>query len=238
MTTAVRPRFTPEQLKAISDGFEDKGPEAVLAWSFETFGDKIAIASSFGGDSGSVLLDMAARMNPKVKVYYVDTDYLFPETYLEVEDAKRRYGITPLAFKSKLTVEEQAAKYGPELWTRNPDQCCDLRKVEPQDRAFREMGVEAWITGVRRDQASTRAAAGIVEWNPKFGLTKINPVAHWNKLQIWKYIVENNVKYNPLLDQGYGSIGCTNCTRKLAPGEDSRAGRWSGTDKIECGLNT
>ena len=236
MTTVQK--FSPEQLKQISDGFEDKRPEAVLSWAFETFGDKIALASSFGGESGTVIMDMAVKLKPKLKVYYVDTDYLFPETYQEVEDTKQRYGIMPMAFKSKITPEEQATKHGPELWKTNPDLCCNLRKVEPQDRAFAEMKLEAWITGVRRDQATTRAAAGIVEWNPKFGMIKVNPVAHWGKQQVWKYIFENKLKYNPLLDQGYKSIGCTNCTKPVADGEDDRAGRWAGTDKVECGLNT
>ena len=238
MVNTVQPRFTPEQLKEISDSFETKRPEDVLTWGFETFGERFALASSFGGESGTVLVDMAVKINPKVKVYSIDTAFLFPETYQEIEDTKHHYGIKPIIFKSKFTPEEQAAKYGPELWKREPDLCCNLRKVEPQDRAFSEMCLEAWGTGVRRDQASTRSAAGIVEWNTKFNMVKLNPVAHWNKQQIWKYIADNNLKYNPLLDQGYGSIGCTNCTRKLTPGEDSRAGRWSGTDKIECGLNT
>lgn len=238
MPSTLAPRFTPDQIRAISDSFESNRPEDVLAWGFEAFGDRIALASSFGGDSGTVLVHMAHKINPQVKVYTIDTDYLFPETYGEIEETRHGYGIEVIAYKSKLTPQEQAAKHGPELWKRDPDLCCNLRKVEPQDRGFAEMRLEAWITGVRRDQASTRTSAGIVEWNDKFHAVKLNPLATWSRQQVWKYIADYDLKYNRLLDWGYKSIGCTNCTRAVKPGEDDRAGRWSGTDKIECGLNT
>ncbi len=236
MTTVISRRFTPEELQRRSDEFETQRPEAVLQWAFETFGDKVAMASSFGGASGSVILDMAVKINPKVRVFYLDTDFLFPETYASVKESAERYGITPVAFKSKLTPEEQARQYGEALWSRNPDQCCELRKVEPNVRALE--GLDAWITGIRRDQAQTRKKIGIVEWNEKFGLVKVNPVAHWDKKQIWQYMFEHRVPYNVLLDKGYKSIGCTHCPKPVGADDDERAGRWAGTDKVECGLHT
>jgi phosphoadenosine phosphosulfate reductase len=236
MTTTRAPRFSKEELAKISEGFEGKHPEEILRWAFDTFGDRVALAQSFGGASGAVLMDIAVKLKPSVKVFYLETDFLFPETYANIEEAKRRYGIQPVAYKSKLTPEQQAAQFGPELWKRDPDRCCDLRKVEPNVRALQ--GLDAWITGIRRDQAGTRAAIGIVEWNEKFGLVKINPVAHWDKKQIWDYILKHRVPYNVLLDKGYKSIGCTYCTRPVGANEDERAGRWAGTDKIECGLHT
>ena len=236
MPTKATPRFTLEGLQEISRGFEGRRPEDVLRWAFETFGDRVALAYSFGGASGAALLHMAARINPGVRVFYLDTGFLFPETYAQVEEASRRYGITPLGVKSALTPEEQAREYGEALWQRNPDLCCQLRKVEPNARAL--AGLEAWITGIRRDQGETRAATGIVEWSEKFGLVKINPMAHWGKQKVWGYILEHKVPYNTLLDRGYKSLGCTHCTRPVAASEDERAGRWSEFDKTECGLHT
>jgi len=235
LATTLSPRFTPEEIERIGNRFEDRRPEDVLRWAFETFGDKIGLASSFGGASGAVLVDMAAKMNPGVRVFYLDTDFLFSETYAQIEEAKKRYGITPIAYGSRLTPEEQAGEYGEALWSRDPDRCCDLRKVEPNARALAEL--DAWITGIRRDQAQ-RQNVGIVEWNEKFGLVKVNPVAHWTKKETWGYILANKVPYNPLLDQGHKSIGCTHCTIAVGATEDDRSGRWAGTDKTECGLHT
>ena len=235
MATRTSGLFTPEELHRISDGFEDKGPEDVLRWAFDNFGDKVALASSFGGASGSVLMDMAAKLNPKVKVFYLDTDFLFPETYVLIEETSKRYGIKPIAYKSELTPERQAELHGEALWSREPDLCCDLRKVEPNARAL--AGLDAWVTGIRRDQSGSRDRIGIVEWSNKFGLVKINPVAHWDRKRVWDYILQNKIPYNMLLDQGYKSIGCTHCTRAVGAKEDERAGRWPGMDKVECGLH-
>lgn len=229
------PRFTKEELQRVSEGFEGGAPEAVLGWALDAFGDGVALGSSFGGASGAVLLDMAVKLKPNVAVFYLDTDFLFEETYTNVDDARKRYGIEPIAYKSKLAPDEQARLYGEELWARDPDRCCDLRKVEPNARALAPL--DAWITGIRRDQAGTRNEIGIVEWNEKFGLVKVNPVAHWGKKEIWDYILTNKVPYNPLLDQGYKSIGCTYCTAAVGANGSDRDGRWPGSDKTECGLH-
>ena len=222
-------------LDEINQRLEGKPPQEVLAWAFQEFGEDIVMACSFGGTSGMALLDMAVKINPKVQVFYLDTDFLFPETYALTDEVAKRYGIQPLAFKSRLTPEEQAQQYGEALWSRDPDQCCALRKVEPNRRALE--GKRAWISGIRRDQSKTRRNVRTVEWDSQFGLIKINPMAEWNEAQVREYIFMNEVPYNPLQDQGYPSIGCTYCTRKVKAGEDARAGRWSGFDKKECGLH-
>ncbi len=231
----IQRQLSESDLRGISLGFEDKRPEDVLRWAFDTFGDSIALASSFGGASGAVLLDMAAKLNPGLKVFCLDTDFLFPETYALIEQATQRYGITPVAYRPELTPEEQAARYGDALWSRDPDLCCQLRKIEPNARAL--AGLDAWITGIRRDQVSTRREVGLVEWDHKFELVKVNPVADWDIKKIWSYIFAHKLPYNALLNQGYKSIGCTHCTRPIAAGEDARAGRWAGLNKVECGLH-
>ncbi len=236
MTLKQSQRFSEDELKAISDGFEDKHPQEIIEWAFDTFGvSNVAVGSSFGGASGAVLVDLVAKIAPYANVFYLDTDFLFPETYALVEETRQRYGIEPIAVKSIHTPEQQAEQIGPELWVTNPDACCNLRKVEPNVRML--AGAEAWVTGIRRDQ-SGRQDVPIVEWNSKFWLVKVNAVAHWTKKDIWGYILKNDVPYNKLLDQGYKSIGCTHCTRPVATDEDERAGRWSGQGKTECGLHT
>jgi phosphoadenosine phosphosulfate reductase len=182
-----------------------------------------------------VLLDMGLRVDPGMAVVYVDTDYLFPETHSTLRAVEARYGIKPLAFRSDLTTHQQADMHGSALWERDPDLCCALRKVEPMRRAL--SGYDAYLTGLRRDQAETRRDTPAVQWDAKFGLFKLNPLVDWDEKQTWSYIIDNGLPYNPLHDQGFPSIGCTNCTRAVKPGEDPRAGRWSGTDKIECGLH-
>jgi len=165
----------------------------------------------------------------------MDTAFFFPETYSLMETIERKYGVSIERVQSQLSPAEQAKIYGAELWKRNPDMCCNLRKVEPLRRKL--AGLRAWITGIRRDQTEARAGAGKVEWDEKFGLVKINPIADWTEKQVWRYIHDHAVPYNPLHDQGYPSIGCTHCTRAVLAGEDARTGRWPGSAKTECGLH-
>ncbi len=214
---------------------EGAGPQEVLRWAFERYGHDVTLACSFGGASGMALMDMSVRIQPDVDVFYLDTDFLFPETYALREEAERRYGVKPVAYRSRWSVSEQATEFGEALWSKDPDMCCALRKVEPNERALE--GRKAWITGIRRDQSSSRNTIQPVEWDSKFDLVKVNPLATWTDAQVWEYILENDVPYNPLHDRGYPSIGCTHCTRAVKPGEDPRAGRWSGFDKTECGIH-
>lgn len=214
---------------------ERRSPERILAWAKETFGEGLTLACSFGGVTGMVLLDMLQRVAPSTSVFYLDTGFLFPETHATVEAARQRYGILPLAFRPARTPDEQARELGPRLWERDPDRCCALRKVEPNRAALE--GKAAWIAGLRQDQASTRRDVAPVAWDATFGLYKIAPLWRWNEADCWAYVAEHEVPVNPLHAQGYASIGCTHCTRARRPGEDLRGGRWSESDKIECGLH-
>ena len=209
-------------------------PQQVLAWAFGTFGSGVAISSAFGAE-GMVLIDMASRVRKDFRLFTVDTEFLFPETYNLMDRIQQRYGIKIERAFSLLSPEEQEGVYGTALWKRDPDRCCNLRKVEPLHRTLSEL--DAWITSIRRDQTSFREGARKVEWDTKFGLVKVNPIADWSSKQVWRYLHEHDVPYNTLHDQNYPSIGCTHCTRAIKPGEDPRAGRWPGMAKTECGLH-
>lgn len=225
---------TDEELRAVSDGFEGARPETILGWAFEEFGEDVALATGFGVE-GCVLIDVLARINRRARVFYLDTDLLFPETYALVERLRARYGVRFERRAARLSLEAQAARHGPRLWERDPEECCRLRKVEP----LREMlaGLRAWVTAIRREQTSSRARAGAVERDARFGLVKINPLAAWSARDVWRYVSEHDVPYNPLHDLGYPSIGCAPCTTPVRIGEDPRAGRWRGSVKTECGLH-
>lgn len=234
---AAQSRPSDEELKALSDSFESKQPQDVLAYALERYASRIVLACSFGAEDVA-LLDMIHRLNPQTPLFYLDTDFLFPETYALRDRIVATYRLLPsqvLQVKSLLTPDQQAAQYGEALWTRDPDQCCHLRKVEPLTRVLK--GYAAWITGIRRDQAPTRATAGFVEWDKKFQLVKFNPLAKWTAADVWTYIRINEVPYNPLHDRHYPSIGCTHCTAPVQPGDDPRAGRWQTFAKTECGLH-
>jgi len=209
-----------------------------MAWALGEYGDRIAIATGFGAE-GVALIDMAHKVargaGTDLNIFFLDTGFLFPETYQLREQIEARYGTRIRGFGAKLTPELQAEIYGPELWARDPDLCCRLRKMEPLKEAL--AGLDAWMTAIRRDQTAVRAQARVVEWDARYQLVKLNPLAAWNKRQVWDYIVSNDVPYNPLSDRGYTSIGCTHCTRATTAGEDERAGRWPGHSKTECGLH-
>ena len=214
---------------------EQWSPEDLLRWAFVTFGGYVEIASGFGPE-GIALIDIAARVQPEFRVFTLDTDFLFPETYELMERIEKRYRIRVERLKSALTSEDQEILHGPALWSRDPDACCNFRKVEPLRNKLSQL--RAWVTSIRRDQTSARANALKVEWDAKFHLVKVNPLADWSAGRVWKYIHDHDLPYNPLHDRDYPSIGCTHCTRSVQPGEDTRAGRWSGFNKTECGLHT
>jgi phosphoadenosine phosphosulfate reductase len=225
----------------IKDGFAELQnaadhwtPQHVLSWAFDTFGSGVAISSAFGVE-GMVVIDMASRVRKDFRLFTIDTEFLFPETYNLMDRVEEKYGITIEKVYSVLSPERQEQAHGSALWTRDPDLCCNLRKVEPLRRKLSELN--AWITSIRRDQTSVRSAARKIEWDAKFGVVKINPLVDWTSKQVWRYIHEHAVPYNMLHDQDYPSIGCTHCTRAVSAGEDPRSGRWPGFGKTECGLH-
>ena len=236
MTRPARTLPAEHDLARAARDLEGSPPDDVLRWALDTYHPRVTLACSFGGVSGMVLLDMVMALDVSVPVFYLDTGFLFPETYDLVERAAARYGIRPRPLRPALTPLQQAATHGNALWARDPDHCCALRKVAPQREALR--GMDAWITGLRRDQAATRRATPVVQWDSKFGLAKVNPLVGWDERAVWRYVADHDVPYNPLHDRGYPSLGCTHCTRPVAAGEDLRAGRWSGFAKVECGLHT
>lgn len=210
-------------------------PEAVLEWAFAQF-PRIAISTAFGPE-GCALVAMAVAIKPDVKIFTVDTDFLFPESVALRERFADKYGVCIEVLRGEVSLDEQNRRHGLNLWQRDTDQCCALRKVEPTERALK--GLDAWIAGIRRDQSQTRADIDVVELyeRPEGPLYKINPLLHWTRNDTWKYLLAHEVPYNPLLDQGYKSIGCWPCTRAVGDGDDERAGRWGG-QKAECGIHT
>ncbi|MDX2187282.1 MAG: phosphoadenylyl-sulfate reductase [Opitutaceae bacterium] len=236
MTSGGSPEMVAE-LKRASDAFESQQPQDVLKDAIKRFAPKIVVACSFGAED-VVLVDLVHRIDPSIPLFYLDTDFLFPETYATRDRIIQQYALKPaqvIQVQSLLTPDQQAAQHGPALWSTEPDRCCQLRKVEPLTRILK--GYDAWITGIRRDQSPTRANAGLIEWDSKFQLVKVNPLARWTWADVWTYIKVYEVPYNPLHDQNYPSIGCTHCTAPVAPGEDPRAGRWKTFTKTECGLH-
>jgi phosphoadenosine phosphosulfate reductase len=225
---------TGHKLESISNQLELEPVESVLRWALREFGSDVALATGFGAE-GCVLIRMISEIDPDARIFYLDTDLLFPETYALIGELEARYQVRFEKRATRLSLDVQAAQFGDRLWEREPDICCQLRKVEP----LREMlsGLRAWITAIRRDQTAARARARVVERDRKFDLIKINPLVSWSDRDVWRYIQKHDVPYNPLYDQGYRSIGCQPCTTLVQIGEEDRAGRWRGIAKTECGLH-
>ena len=207
--------------------------EDVVRWSHAEFGERVCLSCSWQKQS-SVLVHMLAELGLGIDVIELDTHLFFRETYETRERLVERYGLT-LIRPDVLTVAEQHKREGPNLWERDPDRCCHIRKVEPLITALEPY--DAWISGIRRDQSPSRANARKVERSERYGVWKIQPLADWTEDDVWRYIVANDIPYNPLHDVGYRSIGCMPCTRPTRPDEEERAGRWAGSDKLECGLH-
>ena len=224
----------PGELRQVGIRFEQKPPQEVIRWGIDQFRGGITLACSFGAEDVA-LVDMIARIDPTVPIFYLETGYLFPETLKVRDQIASRYGVLPIAVKPAISIDQQAEQHGPDLFARSPDLCCSIRKIDPLKRHL--VKYQAWITGIRRDQAPARANAGLVEWDKLFNLVKLNPLARWTSADLWRYIRANKVPYNTLHDRNYPSIGCWPCTRQVQPGEDARAGRWAKFGKQECGLH-
>jgi phosphoadenosine phosphosulfate reductase len=210
-------------------------PREIIEWAVDRYYPRLTMATAFGAE-GCILLHLLAEVEPRVRVFNLDTGYQFKET-LELRDRMaERYGIEVELVRPETTVPQYEAQHGGPLYVANPDQCCYDRKIVPLRRAL--VGYDAWITAIRAEQSLHRAAASVVGPDPKFGLMKINPLLNWTRRDVWAFIVTHRVPYNPLFDQGYASIGCWPCTRAVHAGEDERAGRWAGQAKTECGLHS
>jgi len=222
------------QLSKTAALFEGASAEDTLRWAVNRFDNTLTMATGFGAE-GAALIDMAVRVDPSIDIFFLDTSFLFPETLELKRRIEERYGISIRTVQTSLTPEEQSVRFGPALWKTDPDLCCRLRKLESLKDAL--AGRAAWITAIRRDQTAARATARVVEWDYRWRLVKVNPMARWTREQVWNYISENDVPYNPLHDRGYPSIGCTHCTAQVLADDHERSGRWRGNSKTECGLH-
>ncbi|MGQ0804230.1 MAG: phosphoadenylyl-sulfate reductase [Actinomycetota bacterium] len=212
------------ELAEVSKSFENAPASSVVAWAWEQYGDSLVLAMS-GQDC--VLLDMAVRVALDIEVVFLDTQYHFPETIEYVESLRDRYSLNLTITHPEVEPDDR--------WKTDPDGCCQLRKIDPLARALE--GKSAWMTGLRRSEAPTRAKAPIVSYDVGKGLVKVNPLATWTDLDVEGYARDRNLPVHPLREQGYASIGCWPCTQPVGDDEHARAGRWAGTDKIECGLH-
>lgn len=211
---------------------EGKPAEEIIAWAADTFGDRFAVTSSF---ADAVLAHLVSRVVPGVDVVFLDTGLHFAETLQVREIVQRTLPVTVRSIRPEQTVAEQEAEHGPRLWARDPDECCGLRKIEPLDRALDRY--DAWAAGLRRDESPTRANTPVVGFEHSRGKVKVAPLAAWTQADVDAYISRYDVPVNALIRQGYASVGCWPCTRRTAPGGDSRSGRWPMFDKSECGLH-
>lgn len=221
-------------LQYLTTQFENSSVGEILEWAVQRYSPRLAMTSSFGTE-GIVLIDHFARLGIKVPVIFLDTGYHFAATNELKEKVQDRYDVEIIVQAAALNLEEQAQLHGENLYERDPDSCCRIRKVDPLKTALN--GLAAWVVALRRDQSPTRANIQIVEWNSKHQLVKINPLATWTRKDIWNYTLKNKLPYNLLYDEGYTSIGCWPCTKKPNAGEHERSGRWAGKEKIECGIH-
>lgn len=207
--------------------------EAIIEWAVDTFGSRFCITSSMGD---AVLAHVASRVAPGIDVVFLDTGYHFPETIGTRDAVAATMPVNVVTLSPTISVRGQDEQYGPDLWQRDPDLCCALRKVQPLSDGLAPY--DAWATGLRREETHNRVIAPVVGWDEKKRKVKVSPLARWTQDDVDRYIAENGVLVNPLQYDGYPSIGCRPCTRRVAPGEDARSGRWAGTGKTECGIHS
>jgi phosphoadenosine phosphosulfate reductase len=219
---------------------EDAPTEKLIEWTLEQYADQRMVLTTGFGMEGCALIDLYAAHEQPLDVIYLDTGFFFPETHHLIDELKVRYPhLNFINRGTSLTPEQQAAQHGDQLWKTNPDLCCELRKVDPMRDALDD--VDVWITALRRGQGPSRADLRVAEWNDKYKVIKISPLAKWSRQEVRNHVKANGVPYNELHDRGYPSVGCTHCTQAVAgvsPEDYSREGRWAGTEKTECGLHT
>jgi phosphoadenylyl-sulfate reductase (thioredoxin) len=222
------------ELQRLSVSLAGQAPHDILGRAVERF-PRITFATGFGVE-GCALIDVIARNSLPIDLFTLDTGLLFPETVALWRRLEERYKVTIRAVRSQRSVAEQAAEFGDRLWERAPDLCCGMRKVAPLKNELASF--DAWVSAIRRDQTRERSTASVVEWDEKFSLVKVSPLAAWSSADVWSYVRSNDVPFNPLHERGYPSIGCLPCTSPVFPGEDARAGRWRGLERKECGIHT
>jgi phosphoadenosine phosphosulfate reductase len=240
MTLGLQNQISPQELLDLNQQLASRPTVEVLRWAWEKFGKGAGIGTSFQG-AGLVLMHLARTNAFDFPVFTLDTGLLFPETVALKHRLEKHLGITIESLEPDLTVDQQTKSHGPELWKREPDLCCTMRKVLPLQNRLADL--QCWITGLRRQQSETRSKTSIVElyaFDETTGrdIVKMNPLAFWSREQVWDYIKREQLPYNPLHDRGYRSIGCEPCTHFAANGDDERAGRWIGFNKVECGIHT
>ncbi len=223
----------PLDLKQLNKDFDGKPPHEIVQWAVDTFSPEVALSTSFGSTS-AVLLHMASQIKPDLRILFLETGFHFPETINFKNDLVKRLNLNIDELTSEMPREEFKQVHG-NLYERDPDKCCYLNKVAPLKKAL--VGVKGWITGIRRSQSDTRTLVDYVE-EYEGGIIKINPLRDWNAKDMWEYLKKYKLPYHPLFDEGFVSIGCAPCTRAVVPGEHERSGRWSGSQKKECGIHT
>jgi phosphoadenosine phosphosulfate reductase len=230
----------PLDLETLNAVFENQQPTQVVEWAARQFGDGLVMSSSFGAES-ALLIHMATQVLPRVRVVFVDTGYLFPETHAFMEQLRRRLDLNVWTYRTKNDpfAYLKAHGEGDPTWRKDVDACCAANKNEPMERAMQELAPAAWLRGIRRQQAETRRAARFVEWSTRYNCYAVSPLLNWGGREIHAYMKKHDLPYHPLWEKGYLSIGCNplSCTRPVLAGEDPRAGRWADAGKVECGIN-
>jgi phosphoadenosine phosphosulfate reductase len=238
MLAEDRQQLDPDVLNEL---FERQHPSKIIQWAAGQFGDGLVMTSSFG-EQAAVLLHLAVTAKPDVKVIFVDTGYLFPETHQYMEQLRRRLNLNVWTYRTRHDpiAYLSAAKEEDPTWRKDIASCCAANKNEPMERAMRDLGPRAWLRGIRRGQARTREDVRFLEWAPRYGCYAVSPMLNWSSRDVGLYMKEHDLPYHPLVERGYLSIGCNplSCTRPVQIGEDPRSGRWSGTGKLECGINS
>jgi phosphoadenosine phosphosulfate reductase len=240
MQTAT-PKQTEPDLDALGAMFETSDPAHIVEWTVNHFGsDQVVMSSSFGAES-AVLLHMATRVFPRIKIVFVNTGYLFPETHAHMENLRQRLDLNIWIYRTHndpIAYLHQAGEENP-TWRKDIESCCAANKIEPFDRAMAQLKPAAWFRGIRRDQSESRRSAKFIHWHVRYGCFAVSPLLNMGRREIHAYLKKHDLPYNPLFDKGYASIGCNplSCTRPIQIGEDARSGRWAAADKIECGIN-
>src|SRR5688572_3958261 len=227
-------------LATLNASFESQHPSQIVEWAVAQWGDEVVLSSSFGAES-ALMIHLAIRHKPDIRIIMVDTGYLFPETFAHLEALRKRFDLNVWTYRTRNDPIQylRESGEGDPAWRNDVDRCCGVNKNEPFERAMRELAPKAWLRGIRRNQAETRKAAQFVEWNARYNCHAVSPLLNWSSREIYQYMKQHDLPYHPLYEKGYLSIGCNplSCTRAVGADEDPRAGRWTGQGKVECGIN-